>query len=565
MKTSVALVVAGILAMLVTRCTSPVAGGTTDTGNARVSAVIYDDQGGRAAGVDVVVCPEGYVTPLRDGAGGERTDTVLTMVTDDEGCFSIDSIVPGTYSIEINDRSSLAVRFYVDVPETDSSIQLQDTMHSYAVIAGDAGAVRDTEIHRYCVVEGLDRLIPVADDGTFRLDDLPAGMLHIRVIADSDEWKMVDFDSVEAHSSDTVRVAVPAPDSVFSTRILLNTTASGANVWETVTAIPVLVRLVDSTFMFSEAAGDGSNIRFLSSDSTPLPFFVETWDSTGGSAAIWVRLDTVYGNDDAQYFLMQWGTFPVAATAGQRPVFDTTDGFIASYHLSGELTDATVNGYDGVDSGSTPVDNGIIGGARSFNGSSQFFTVEGLPDRPQCTFSFWFRPATDFNQSSAETQGIWGKYITDSTDYSISLRGNDYFDALGTSTPGTLTAKRERRSLGGYQSSRRNVFTSGEWYYLAWVWDGSTEHQLYINGVLDYTSADSSVGIYGTAPDEFGRCRYDTQNIPSGPTLYFNGSLDEIRMESEPRSASRVRLCYVNEREEGGLVTVEKPARDTGN
>ena len=62
---------------------------------------------------------------------------------------------------------------------------------------------------------------------------------------------------------------------------------------EQVTDHQVQVRL-DSSFDFSKAQSDGSDLRVTDSDGvTPIPFWIETWDPVGESASIWVKVPSM--------------------------------------------------------------------------------------------------------------------------------------------------------------------------------------------------------------------------------------------------------------------------------
>ncbi|RPI54594.1 MAG: DUF2341 domain-containing protein, partial [Chloroflexi bacterium] len=77
-----------------------------------------------------------------------------------------------------------------------------------------------------------------------------------------------------------------------------------------VTDYQVQVRL-DSTFNFANAQPDGGDVRFTAADGvTVLPFWIETWDASGQTAILWVKVPTLpasgsttlylyYGNPDA--------------------------------------------------------------------------------------------------------------------------------------------------------------------------------------------------------------------------------------------------------------------------
>jgi len=62
---------------------------------------------------------------------------------------------------------------------------------------------------------------------------------------------------------------------------------------ETLTNFQVLVTL-DSSFDFSKALADGSDLRVTSSDGiTVIPFWIKEWDATGQSASIWVKVPSI--------------------------------------------------------------------------------------------------------------------------------------------------------------------------------------------------------------------------------------------------------------------------------
>ena len=51
---------------------------------------------------------------------------------------------------------------------------------------------------------------------------------------------------------------------------------------------------LDSSFDFTKAKPDGSDLRFTTSDGTTLiPYWLETWDPTGGQAKIWVKVPMI--------------------------------------------------------------------------------------------------------------------------------------------------------------------------------------------------------------------------------------------------------------------------------
>jgi hypothetical protein len=539
-------------------CCSP-GGGTTDTGNARITGVVHAPDGAPAAGAVVTACPAQYHSDINADSGATHSASVLYTITDASGCFRMDSIDNGDWSIEVNDNSSgSAVLFLMALgSDDDATVQLDTTLQPYCALAGDVGKVDDTTIVRYLVAYGLERRIPVPSNGTFRVGNLPAGTFHWRVVSNREQWDPIEMENVTLLPESTLTITiVDSLDKaeVDSMTIFLNTASSGADVSEDVYGFPVLIRFTSDKLDFTKARGDGENIRFVKRDGNSFPFEIEAWDSVQQTASVWVRPDTIFGNNDEQSFIMLYGNSVAVSEKNGDPVFAVENGFLGMYHFSGSLKNSVLNGYHGIDSGSIDTEAGIIGRARSFNGTSQFFSIAGLPDRERGTISCWFRPKGTINSSTGTTQGIWGKKNDNEHDYTLSLKGSDFY--AGAGFPGRLITKLEDHDTGFYLSSTTAAFTAATWYHVAWVW-GTGSDSLYVNG-LPESSLQNSIGLTGAAIEEIGRCHYDSSNISGGGPRYYNGVLDEFRIDATCRSAAWVKLCYMNQRTDGSLVIIGK-------
>jgi hypothetical protein len=536
---------------------NPNAGGTTDTGNARVAAVIYTHDGLRASGVKVTVTPANYL-PVAGSYSAVDSSELQEFFTNDSGAFVISKINEGKYAIEVNDENSCAAMLNISVGSSDSqTISLKDTLQPYATITGDAGILKDSSDNRYILIYGSSRIIPVKKDGSFVIEKLPEGVFHLKIIAGSKYDESIELENVKAYSSQAV--SIPFAGWKYRSEIELNTTSTGAGVLTDVVNIPVLIRLTKDNFDFSRASGDGSDCRFSKVSGPPLSFEIEQWDSVFQKAAIWVLIDTVYGNK-VQSVNMLYGNPLTVPGADRHAVFDTANGFFAGYHFAGNLYDATVNGYNGIDSSTKNGIDGIIGSSRLFNGSS-YINLGDLPDRPSGTISFWFKPGVTIDTSMSHAHGIWGKTSFDSLNFNISLRGKDYYtdsnltSVSQTGAAGNLITKQENGAGGYYLDSKTDGFTSGTWYYACWCW-GEKGNFLYVNGVLE-NSVQGYKPVSGHASDEIGRSRYDSSNIPFGAARYFNGSLDEFRIDKTVRDPGWIKLCYMNQREDNKLVTIK--------
>lgn len=341
--------------------------------------------------------------------------------------------------------------------------------------------------------------------------------------------------------------------------VQINTSASGVGISDTIYDFPLLIRLNPKNFpFFSQIRPGGADVRFSKSDGTDLSYQIEHWvdnSDDNDSAAIWVLMDTIYGDNSSQNITMFWGRAGATDSSDAGTVFQNDRGFIAVYHLDSTLTNATGNGYNAVDQGEVPTMNvnSIIGTGCFFGGNS-FIAPGDLQDRGVGTMSFWFRPAETFDSSSAVTQGIWGKTDGNATNANISLRGVDY-DSGGNGSIGQIQAKVETDNKGFYCNSTTDSFTGGSWYHLAICWDG-TSTKLFIDGVLEKTEMSSET-VTGESNDEIGRAWYDVLNISDETPRYFIGTLDEFRFEFNVHSDGWIRLCYQNQKIDQKLITFD--------
>jgi autotransporter-associated beta strand protein len=314
---------------------------------------------------------------------------------------------------------------------------------------------------------------------------------------------------------------------------------------------PLLIRLTSSNFYFSEAQSSGQDIRFAKSDGTALPYQIERWDNANSYAEIWVRVDTIFANNSSQYIVMYWGKNYVASKSSGTAVFNSTNGFMGSWHYGGDVTDATeyntTTNYSSVDTSS-----GIIGKARAFNGSSQYMQLGDIADRSSGTISFWMRPKAAFGSSTTTSQGIWGKTEGDGYNSTLALRGTEYL--LGDGSTGCIQNKIENNNTSVYVSGTTTSFSAGTWYYVTWNF-GSSSCSMYLNGTSQKTTGSSQT-IAGNVNDEVGRAYFDNGNISGGGPRYFNGTLDEFRIESDKRSADWIKLCYQTQKSDQSIIAL---------
>jgi hypothetical protein len=311
--------------------------------------------------------------------------------------------------------------------------------------------------------------------------------------------------------------------------ITINTSATGYNIAGGVVNFPYLVRLSVKSFTFSEAKRNGEDIRFANAAGTHLPYQIELWDSAGASAAVWVCVDQILGNNAAQYIRMHWGRPAAADSSSGANVFN--NGFTGVWHLgeagndnAGNYRDATANANHCTGTGMLPTSqvSGVIGKGVSLDGGSEYLVsskTSGITGNAVRTISFWVN-MPDTRQSGIVVLGTnvnsgqYGAFVRNGAWFLWGFGGGNDWVPGGTPAVGT------------------NLF-------VAIVNNGTMSHW-YVNGV------EVGTGFTHT---------YATTNTPvtlglendMGTLSYYCGTLDEVEITNVARSTDWLTLAYRNQ------------------
>jgi biopolymer transport protein ExbB len=187
--------------------------------------------------------------------------------------------------------------------------------------------------------------------------------------------------------------------------ITVDTSLTGADLKESLTDFPVLVRLHTGNFnYFSELAENGNDIRFMKDDKTPLKFQIEKFDAINEVALLWVKLPQIQPGASTDKFSLYYGNENAPPPESGQGVFDA--GMALVYHFDEKNPvpqDATANNNHAAAANSAADPAGWIGTAARFDGKS-VITVNAAPSLAVqvangLTFSAWIKP----DQPDAET------------------------------------------------------------------------------------------------------------------------------------------------------------------
>jgi hypothetical protein len=329
--------------------------------------------------------------------------------------------------------------------------------------------------------------------------------------------------------------------------VTVNTAATGggANITTGVAGFPVLVRLTSAqSEIFTQAKAGGADIRFRRLPGPHLPYQIERWDTAAKVAEIWVRLDTVMGNNATQTFNLYWGKASAADSSRGLAVFDTGTGYQGVWHFANSLNDATRNAYNGIDNGTTDA-AGAIGRGRAFNGTSSI-SLGNPPkmssgDADRFTVEAWVNWTSIGTGTSDRYRCIINHGTTNNADQFFmyarnpSSGGTDPYYAVGYYT-GSSSNNATLTGIGNDATT---------WVHVTGTYDGA-EWRVYRNGTLggsitkDGTPVNSGedwlIGAWGTSRN-------------------FLGSMDEIRFSNRVRSASWIKLAYETQKAGAAVLT----------
>jgi len=518
-----------------------------ETRDTTVSGSIADSKGNPASGVVVKLVPDNF-NPVTDALAED-----LLVITSSAGEYVFNHVGPGNYRIEalhLNDGSLLITDLFE--VSGDSITLPEDTLDQPGTLAlylPDSIVVSAGNV--YIPGTGIRAEVGDADltRGYIILDAVPAGEFNEVLFAATSGGSAAMLAVDVAVSSGETTTISPYQAWEHSFKVSVNTTPDGADVTEDIVNFPLLVRLnkssSSSTSPFEQAQGDGSDIRFTKSNQlVPLPFEIERWDPDSGIAEIWVKVDTVYGNNGTQHIYLYTGN-PAerGPSAGNgATVFDTEDGFTAVWHLGEQGSDdpggygeATANeiyatGHSMVPE--SPVE-GMIGFAQYFDGHNDYITA---PDDPVFDFG-----TGDFTVSAfARADSL------DTNDQIVCKKQDGNFEI--EFADGKLSAYATSGGSGDEMQGSDTVET-GKWYHTV-LSRKSGVCNLYLNGVQDKktflcpTSVTSVSDVFLARDSRVQR-------------RFFHGAIDEVRISGVGRSAAWIKLCFQNQRKNSTMISIE--------
>ena len=530
---------------------SPVelAGGSTSTPNEVITGCAIFSTGDPAARTEVQLIPSSYVAN-----GSIPSSSLPTDTTDESGVYCFTHVDTGAYNIQavhlVTRTRALLTGIAADTDTVHVPHAVLEPAGNLLVILPDSLDSTDS----YLIIPGttIAKLIDSKRD-TLVLDSVPVGLIPEIAYSSINGTTVTTIRyNILLTSGDTAVVRNPAWK--YARSLGLNTSASGANVAGTVTDFPVLIRLNAGNFDFSQAHTEGGDLMFTGNGNRSLPREIERWDPVTELAEVWVKVDTVFGNNSSQSIIMYWGNSTTTPPSEDSRVFDTADGFQGVWHLNENadtLYDATPNRYHGIRHGTMNASSCMIGIGQSFGDSGGYVDMGNVlnPGSNSLTLSAWVkRSATGLQTIMAKSDG-GDPNVT--YGWSLSFHTADQLHFFAANKEGSWGSN----DAFDCWSREDMPIVDTTWHYAVAVIDrpDDVNYRLYLDG------EDITGGASGKVAD-LGQLMNSVAfriGAEADDDYQFTGLIDECIVAFTARNEDWLRLCFINQGPDDRLVEFE--------
>lgn len=309
----------------------------------------------------------------------------------------------------------------------------------------------------------------------------------------------------------------------FRKKITFDTTPAGTDLRESLSEVPVLVRLHTGNFNFSGVKEDGSDIRFVSGDDKVLlKFHSELFDSANELALFWVRVPRLPAAANQDFIWIYYGNNAVASSQDPGGTYDVHQVLV--YHLaeaSGPPKDQTAYGNHALQSGGGNGLPAVIGNGFSLRGAEDRLVI---PLTPSLNFSGGF------------SFSAWVKLAEPLKDARLlSWEGGDrsLVIAVDETRPYCTLTGPAGQSIA---TERAFEMTLETWHHLTVAIEPSKRIALYVDG-----RESAAAELTGAIPEPSADLVVGASRDGRHP---FHGDLDELELAKVARSEAWFRLGY---------------------
>jgi hypothetical protein len=331
-------------------------------------------------------------------------------------------------------------------------------------------------------------------------------------------------------------------DFSFNKKIYINTTESGVYIDEDIEDFPLLIRLNELNFSFTNVKDEGLDIMFRDMDGKDLNFEFEYWNKEDKKAEIWVLMPLIKKDSDEQYIEILWGKDDFTNSSNSENVFEVENNFLGVWHLNDNSNntyiDSTANNLDltGENMSDSSSIRGFIGNGQSFTGNNYIKSgdYDSLKLDKDMTVSFWMNT----EELSKDWVRLVGKGDSKKRNYGIWLnKSNKKILFQQYNDKG-----RARLNLTSTYSTELN-----KWHHITAKIE-KNEAKIYIDGV---ENGSSKINGNPANSDDFMTIAY------AGFHTYYKGIVDEVRISDKSRNENWIKLEYESQKENQSLIEIE--------
>ena len=326
-------------------------------------------------------------------------------------------------------------------------------------------------------------------------------------------------------------------DWSYRKTISFDTTPTGAAIDETLTNMPMLVRLSAGNFEFwGDVKPDGADIRFIAGDDvTPIPFYIEKWDPATQIGLVWVQMPRLAPGAAAENVYMYYGNADAPSGAEPGRTFDTAVRLALDFSAEdGSFRDSTAYSNHPQNNGAAYTAASLIGGGATLDAAA---TLQ-LPLSP----GFVVSPSTGF------TLSMWVR-PSDASTFEPVLASLTSADGVGSvvigarSGTGYATLTSPTQSIQLVATSQ--TIAAGQWAHVA-LRIAADSTDLYINGFAVATGDALASDISG---------QWVIGDLAGG----FAGDVDRVLISASAAPAAALKLAASNE---APFSTIMQPGQD---
>jgi biopolymer transport protein ExbB len=311
-------------------------------------------------------------------------------------------------------------------------------------------------------------------------------------------------------------------------KVAFDASNKGGDVKESLTDVPVLVRLHSGNFAFANAKKDGSDLRFVSSDDkSPLKFHIEKFDPKLEIALVWVKVPKVTGAGTTDSVWLYYGNESVPAGQEAGATYDTAQ--VLNFHLNeadGSPKDATAYGNHGATFSGKLGTQTVIGNGATFKGGADKIVV---PRSPSINFDKGFSFSTWVRFEQPQKDARLFSWQEGAQSLVVGIDGDKPFVTVAAAGKPAATA------------TSAAAMSLKAWHHVAVSAEPGKRLTLFLDG---QEAAGANLGAVLPSPA-----------ADLNFAISYVGDLDEIQVANVPRPAAWFTAAVAGQGAEGKLTT----------